>query len=97
MYDWRRMTEEDRAKGLEGRYARQLPWHYVHHNPVHHGYVNSWQDWPWSSATEFLEKVGRVWALKIWKQYPNMAYGKKWDVFEFADQPVLLNAKSTAI
>ena len=31
---------------------------YVHHNPVHHGYVKHWQDWPWSSAREFLEEIG---------------------------------------
>jgi putative transposase len=69
---------------------------YVHHNPVHHGYVLTWQEWPWSSAADFLHKVGRAQALEIWKQYPIMDYGKKWDVFEVADQPVL-NAKSTAI
>src|SRR3979409_2361741 len=27
MYDWRRMTENDRAHALEVRRARQLPWH----------------------------------------------------------------------
>ena len=55
---------------------------YVHHNPVHHGYVDQWQDWPWSSAAEYLKKVGRERALEIWKQYPVLDYGKKWDVGE---------------
>jgi len=32
---------------------------YVHNNSVHHGYVQRWQDWPWSSATRFLEELGR--------------------------------------
>ena len=32
---------------------------YVHHNPVHHGSVARWQDWPWSSATEFIKLIGR--------------------------------------
>ena len=54
---------------------------YVHHNPVHHGYVRRWQDWPWSSAEEFLEQVGSERAAEIWKQYPILDYGKKWDVF----------------
>ena len=44
---------------------------YVHHNPVHHGYVPHWQDWPWSSAAEFLRQIGREKA----------EYGKKWDVY----------------
>jgi len=108
------MTIEDRARALDLRRARQLPWHspphldlegshqylisascferpmksrrhflatlnYIHHNPVRHGYVRTWQDWPWSSAKEFLERTGREQALAIWKEYPLMDYGKKWD------------------
>jgi putative transposase len=53
---------------------------YVHHNPVHHGCVEQWQDWPWSSAAEFLEQVGRERAEQIWREYPILDYGKKWDV-----------------
>jgi len=52
---------------------------YVHHNPVHHGYVDRWQDWPWSSASEFIKVVGRPRALELWIQYPILDYGKKWD------------------
>ncbi len=52
---------------------------YVHHNPVHHGYVDHWQDWPWSSAKEFIEMVGRPRAFELWLQYPILDYGKKWD------------------
>ena len=53
---------------------------YVHHNPVHHGYVKQWQDWPWSSARQYLEKVGLEEAKRIWLKYPILDYGKKWDV-----------------
>jgi putative transposase len=53
---------------------------YVHHNPVHHGYVEHWQDWPWSSAAEFLQRIGREKAAEIWKKYPILDYGKKWDI-----------------
>ena len=53
---------------------------YIHHNPVKHGYVDKWQDWPWSSAAEFLARVGRETAEKIWREYPILDYGKKWDV-----------------
>jgi putative transposase len=53
---------------------------YIHHNPVHHGYVDKWQDWLWSSAKEFLELVGRDEASRMWREYPILDYGKKWDV-----------------
>jgi REP-associated tyrosine transposase len=53
---------------------------YVHHNPVHHGYVRRWQDWPWSSAQIFLESVGKIKAEEIWREYPVLDYGKKWDL-----------------
>jgi putative transposase len=52
---------------------------YIHHNPVHHGYVERWQDWPWSSAERFLERIGRDIAAEIWRAYPILDYGKKWD------------------
>lgn len=53
---------------------------YVHHNPVHHGNVQRWQDWPWSSAARFIEEVGTVRAKEIWTEYPILDYGKKWDL-----------------
>lgn len=54
---------------------------YIHHNPVHHGYVRRWQDWPYSSAAEFLQQNGRAQALKFWRDYPVLDYGKDWDVY----------------
>lgn len=53
---------------------------YIHHNPVHHGHVEKWQDWIWSSASKFLESVGRERAAQIWKDYPILDYGKGWDI-----------------
>ena len=53
---------------------------YVHHNPVQHGYTTRWQDWPWSSAREFLKNEGRQRAIEIWEKYPILDYGKKWDL-----------------
>ena len=55
---------------------------YIHHNPVHHRYTDRWMDWPWSSAGAFLEQVGRKNALRIWREYPVMEYGKGWDAPE---------------
>jgi putative transposase len=54
---------------------------YVHHNPVHHGYVEKWLDWPWSSAAEFIGQIGREKAAKMWREYPLLDYGKKWDTY----------------
>ena len=52
---------------------------YIHHNPVKHGYVSLWNDWPFSSAADFLESVGREEALSLWKSHPILDYGKGWD------------------
>jgi len=52
---------------------------YIHHNPVHHGYVQKWQDWAFSSAGNYLEKVGHEKAAQIWHEYPILDYGKDWD------------------
>jgi putative transposase len=54
---------------------------YIHHNPVYHGYVPKWPDWPFSSANQYLEKVGRDHAAKIWNDYPILDYGKDWDIY----------------
>jgi len=54
---------------------------YVNHNAVHHGYVEKWLDWPWSSAEEFLEQTGREEAARLWHDYPLLEYGKKWDIY----------------
>ncbi len=52
---------------------------YVHHNPVHHGYVALWTDWPWSSAQDYLERIGGENAARIWREYPVLDFGKGWD------------------
>ncbi len=52
---------------------------YVHNNPVRHGYVERCQDWPFSSAREFLEQMGRKEAERIWREYPVLNYGEGWD------------------
>jgi putative transposase len=53
---------------------------YVNHNPVKHGYVKSWEEWPYSSATEYIQKVGRYEAAAIWREYPILGYGDDWDI-----------------
>ncbi|WDE99129.1 hypothetical protein PQO03_14935 [Lentisphaera profundi] len=53
---------------------------YVHNNPVHHTYVKKWQEWPYSSAIDFIASVGIEQARTIWREFPVRDYGKKWDV-----------------
>ncbi len=52
---------------------------YVHHNPVHHGYAERWDAWPFSSANAYLDEVGRDEAARVWREYPLLDYGKGWD------------------
>lgn len=52
---------------------------YVHNNPVRHGYVERWQDWPFGSAVEFLENTPREEVLAMWREYPILDYGEGWD------------------
>jgi putative transposase len=46
---------------------------------VKHGYVSQWQDWPFSSAKDFLDEVGREQSLEFWENYPVLDMGKGWD------------------
>jgi putative transposase len=52
---------------------------YVLHNAVRHGYVERWQDWPYSNAAQYLAEVGRQEAQRRWQKYPILDYGKDWD------------------
>jgi putative transposase len=52
---------------------------YVLHNAVRHGYVERWQDWPFSNAAEYLGEVGYDEALRRWREYPLLDYGNDWD------------------
>jgi len=71
----------DRAIRSEAHFYATL--NYVHHNAVHHGYVDDWNQWPWSSAPEYLKNVGTTEAERIWREYPILDYGKGWDDSDF--------------
>jgi len=92
MYNWRNMTSRQREETLLLRRQSRVPWHspphfqpdaprffHIHHNPVHHSCAERWQDWPCSSASDFLKDVGTTEALRLWKAYPVLDYGKGWD------------------
>lgn len=72
---WFRCVE--RAMRSERHFFATL--NYVHNNPVKHGYVVRWQDWPYSSARDYLTSVGFDEAARIWHEYPVLDYGKDWD------------------
>ena len=70
--------------GAAERYMRndahfRVTMNYIHNNPVHHGYVRRWQDWPFSSAPEYLMEMGRTAVEKTWRDYPVLNYGRGWD------------------
>lgn len=67
----------DRHIRSEGHFWATL--NYIHHNPVHHGYVERWTNWPWSSAQAYLDVVGHEQAARVWREYPVLDYGKEWD------------------
>jgi putative transposase len=67
----------ERSMRSERHYYATL--NYVNNNAVKHGYVSRWQDWPYSSAAQYLEKVGVDEAIRIWRAYPVLDYGKDWD------------------
>jgi putative transposase len=72
---WHRAS--DRAMRGEGHFWATV--NYIHHNPVRHGYVEKWQEWPWSSAHEYLKDVGHDEAQARWKGFPVLNYGEGWD------------------
>jgi putative transposase len=53
---------------------------YIHHNPVKHGLCEKGQEWTWSSAKDWLARVGREEAQAFWMEYPVKEYGRDWDV-----------------
>jgi putative transposase len=67
----------DRGIRSDGHYWAVM--NYIHHNPVKHGHVQRWQDWPWFSARDFLSQVPREEAERLWKEYPVLDMGKGWD------------------
>ena len=67
----------ERAMLSERHYWATL--NYVHHNPVHHGYVDHWSDWPWGSAPDYLARTDPAEAKRTWREYPLGDYGKGWD------------------
>jgi putative transposase len=69
---------EDRCMRSEAHYYTTL--NYIHNNPVKHGCASKWTEWPYSSVHWYLEAKGREWLTEVWRSYPVLNYGDKWDV-----------------
>ena len=85
------MNQEDDARGRQVWYRCSdrvirserhfyATLNYIHHNPVKHGYVDKWHEWPFSSVHWYLETKGRDWLKEVWADFPLLSYGDKWDV-----------------
>lgn len=53
---------------------------YIHNNPVRHGYAERWTDWPFSSASQYLDALGREEAVRVWREFDISEMGKDWDL-----------------
>jgi putative transposase len=104
-HDW---NVEDGARGrtcwhrclpkpVKSESHRWATLNYIHHNPIHHHYARCWQEWPFSSAGQYLEAMGRAFAAKTWKAYPLLGYGKGWDEPEYRLQPEVLSGLQPAV
>ena len=70
---------QDRCMRSKRHYLTTI--NYIHNNPVKHGYVDKWVEWPYSSFHWYLENKGRDWLIDTWREYPVLNYGDTWDVF----------------
>ena len=52
---------------------------YIHHNPVKHGLIETSEEWPFSSAADYMEKIGRENVTKQRAEYPVLDMGEGWD------------------
>jgi putative transposase len=72
---WHRATET----GIKSNRHFWATLNYILHNPVKHGYVTRWQDWPYSNAAEYLSETGHEEATRRWREYPILDFGAGWD------------------
>jgi putative transposase len=64
--------------------------HYIHANPVHHGFVKYMADWRWSSYNSFLSAD----ATRINREEVLNWFGSKEAFIQFHQQPVYLKGKN---
>jgi len=57
----------------------QVSTNYIHFNPIKHGYIDSFAEWPWSSVHQYIAEYGIEWIEQIWLEHPIRNFGKGWD------------------
>ena len=67
----------DRKIRTEGHFC--VTRNYILYNPVKHGYVNKWEEWPFSNIQDYLKTVSQEKALENWMAYPILNMGQGWD------------------
>ena len=72
---WFRYCDRD----IRGERHFWVSMNYIHANPVKHGYVRRAYDWPWSSVHYYAEQWGRAALRELWRAYPVLNFGDKWD------------------
>ena len=68
---------EDRHIRDEGHFFAAI--NYIHANPVRHGHAAKADEWKPSSFHIWLEQYGREKLIALWKGYPVLEMGRRWD------------------
>ena len=55
---------------------------YIHYNPIKHGYVKQFSNWPFSSYGYYLERRGEGWLLDVIERYPVIDFTDPNDNFD---------------
>jgi len=55
---------------------------YIHYNPIKHGYVKQFSNWPFSSYGYYLERRGEGWLLDVIERYPVIDFTDPNDSFD---------------
>jgi putative transposase len=52
---------------------------YIHHNAAYHGFVLRWDDWPFSSAQQYVKNLGRNELASMLRKYPALDCSAGWE------------------
>ena len=50
---------------IRGKADYWTRFNYIHYNPIKHGYVDGFADWPWSSYGYYLGHKGEAWLMDV--------------------------------
>ena len=75
----RKVWYEFSDRHIRNERHHQVSLNYIHFNPIKHGYVDTFADWPWSSIHQYIAEYGMDWIEQIWLEHPIRNFGKGWD------------------